>query len=102
MTVHTEKLLTWEQRQTLDQLQLLLRRRCLAESTGIAQYDGSVRVLLHALDVSIVGSYRLACALEVREEADALLAAFRAALVNSGNCLEAPQALPHASDERLG
>jgi hypothetical protein len=94
-----EKLLTWDQRQTLNQLQLLLRRRCLAESTGVAQQYGHLRVLIHALDDSIVGSYRLACALQVRDEADALLAGFRATLFMSRNCLEAPRPLEDVSDQ---
>ena len=100
MTAQMEKLLTWDQWHTLSQLQLLLRRRCLAESTGMAQQAGRSRVLLYALDKSIVDSYRLACGLQLRDEADALLAAFRAALFMSGNCPGAPPLLEDAPDQR--
>jgi len=86
----TEKQLSWDQRQALWQLQLLLRRRCLAQASGLTRQDGRPAELLHALDVAIVGAYRLAGALEVGAQADALLAGFRAARFVSGACLEAP------------
>jgi hypothetical protein len=86
--VAIEKSLTSDQRHTLARLQLLLRRRCLATSTGIDRQGGRVAELVHALDTAIVGSYRLARALEVGDEADALLAGFRAAQFVPGAWLE--------------
>jgi hypothetical protein len=89
MAGSTQQWLTWDQRHTLVRLQLLLRRRCLAESLGLAQEGGQLAELLHALDEAIVSSYRLAQGLGVGDQADALLVRFRASRFGTGKCLEA-------------
>jgi hypothetical protein len=98
MAGSTQQSLTWDQQHTLVRLQLLLRRRCLAESLGLAHEGGQLAELLHALDEAIVSSYRLAQWLGLRDEADALLASFRANGFVKGKCLEAPPRLEDPPD----
>jgi hypothetical protein len=99
MSRSIEASLSWDQRQTLTRLQLLLRRRCLAELLGLASQGGRMNELLRALDLAIVGSYRLTCTLEVGEQAEALLAGFRAARFFAEACLEPPPYIGVPPDE---
>jgi hypothetical protein len=94
----TQQPLTWDQRHTLARLQLLLRRRCLAESLGLAQEGGQLAELLHALDEAIVSSYRFAQRLGVQDQTEGLLAGFRANGFVKGKCLEAPPRLEDPPD----
>ena len=97
-----EASLNWDQQQTLAPLQLLLRPPLPGRVVGRGASGRTGARAALRLDLAIIGSYRLACGLDVRVQANALLAGFRAVRLVTGACPEPPPHIGVPPDEPTG